>query len=70
MKAERQGRRVTDHPAATRIIVSHGVASRVLRGLHARLPLEEALALPVPQGVIYRLEPGRIVEIDCNEAIG
>jgi probable phosphoglycerate mutase len=61
--------RITAHPAATRIIISHGVASRVLRGLHAGLPREEALALPVPQGVIYRLDGGAITEIDCTDAI-
>jgi probable phosphoglycerate mutase len=61
--------RVTAHPAATRIIVTHGVSSRVLRGLHAGLPREEALALPVPQGVIYRLDSGAITEIDCTDAI-
>lgn len=62
-------RRIEAHPAATRVIVSHGVSSRVLRGLHAGLSREEERALPVPQGVIYRLEPGAIVEIDCTEAI-
>jgi probable phosphoglycerate mutase len=62
--------RVAAHPAPVRIIVSHGVSGRVLRGLHAKLPRAEMLALPVPQGVIYRFEPGRIVEIDCNDAIG
>lgn len=61
--------RVRAHPAPARIIVSHGVAGRVLRGLHAALPRAEALALPAPQGVIYRLSPGGIEEIDCAGAI-
>ena len=61
--------RIAGHDAATKIIVSHGVASRVLRGIHAGLPREEAVSLPVPQGVIYRLDPGEIVEIDSTEAI-
>ncbi|MBT2187484.1 histidine phosphatase family protein [Sphingobium nicotianae] len=61
--------RVAAHPAPARIIVSHGVAGRVLRGLHSGLPKEDMLALPVPQGVIYRLAPGNITEIDCREAI-
>lgn len=61
--------RVTGHGAAARIVVSHGVASRVLRALHTRMPREEALALDVPQGVIYRFDPGTIFEIDCSEAI-
>lgn len=61
--------RITAHPAPVRIVVSHGVASRVLRGLHADLPREEALALAVPQGVIYRLDRGTVSEIDCTHAI-
>jgi broad specificity phosphatase PhoE len=61
--------RVADHTAAVRVVVSHGVASRVLRKLHASLPQEEAFNLTVPQGVIYRLDPGAIVEIDCTAAI-
>jgi probable phosphoglycerate mutase len=61
--------RVTAHPAASRIIVSHGVASRVLRGLHAGLPCEVALALPVPQGVIWRLDQDTVIAIDCNDSI-
>lgn len=61
--------RVVEHPAATRVVVSHGVASRVLRKLHAGLREEEAFNLTVPQGVIYRLDPGAIVEIDCTAAI-
>lgn len=61
--------RVAAHPAATRVIVSHGVAGRVLRGLHTRLAREEMLALTSPQGVIYRLDPECIVEIDCSDAI-
>jgi probable phosphoglycerate mutase len=45
------------------IVVTHGVVSRVLRGLYARLPRAEALALPAPQDRIFRLEDGRIEEI-------
>jgi len=61
--------RVAAHPAPVRIMVSHGVCSRVLRGLHAALPREEMLALSVPQGVIYRLDPGAVIEIDCSTGI-
>lgn len=61
--------RVSAHPAPTRIVISHGVSSRVLRGLHGALPREQALALPTPQGVIYRLEPNGIAEIDCTAAL-
>jgi len=58
--------RVVAHPAPARVMVSHGVVSRVMRGLHARIPREEAIALETPQGVIYRFDEGEIVEIDCR----
>lgn len=47
------------------IAVSHGVAGRVLRGLYAGLPREEALALAVPQDAVFRLRGGAIERIDC-----
>jgi probable phosphoglycerate mutase len=37
------------------IVVSHGIFSRVLRGLYAGLPRLLALTLPIPQDRIYRL---------------
>lgn len=61
--------RISAHPAAARIIISHGVAGRVLRGLHGALPREQALALPTPHGTIYRLDPNGIEEIDCADAL-
>jgi probable phosphoglycerate mutase len=45
------------------IVVCHGVVTRVLRGLYARLPRHEALRLPVPQDRIFRLAGGAIEEI-------
>ena len=45
------------------IAVSHGVVTRVLRGLYANLPRAEALRLPVPQDRIFRLGDGSIEEI-------
>ncbi len=49
--------------ASTTIVVAHGLVSRVLRGLYARLPSATALALPVPQDRIYRLSGGAIETI-------
>ncbi|HYU11332.1 MAG TPA: histidine phosphatase family protein [Stellaceae bacterium] len=46
------------------IVVSHGVVTRVLRGLYAGLPRAVALSLPVPQDRIFRLAGGRIEEIE------
>jgi broad specificity phosphatase PhoE len=51
-----------------RIVVSHGVAGRVLRGLYANLNWEDALRLPAPQDAIFRLSEGGIERIDCAPA--
>lgn len=45
------------------IAVTHGVVSRVLRGLYANLPREVALSLPVPQDKVFRLSGGAIKEL-------
>jgi probable phosphoglycerate mutase len=48
---------------ACRIVVTHGVVARVLRGLYAGLARSEALSLPIPQDRMYRLSNGNIEEI-------
>jgi probable phosphoglycerate mutase len=45
------------------VVVTHGIVSRVPRGLYARLPREAALILPVPQDKVFRLSNGAIEEI-------
>ena len=45
------------------VVVTHGIVTRVLRGLYARLPREVALVLPVPQDKIFRLSGGSIEEL-------
>jgi broad specificity phosphatase PhoE len=45
------------------IVVTHGVVTRILRGLYAGLPRAKAMRLPVPQDRIYRLAGGAIEEI-------
>lgn len=45
------------------IAVSHGVVTRVLRGLYAGMPRDAALRLAVPQDRIFLLAGGRIEEI-------
>jgi broad specificity phosphatase PhoE len=45
------------------IVVTHGIVTRVLRGLYAGLPRAAALRLLVPQDRIYRLADGAIEEI-------
>ncbi len=49
--------------AAAIIVVTHGLVSRVLRGLYAGLPRAVALTLPVPQDRIYRLSNGAIEQL-------
>ena len=50
------------------IVVTHGVAGRVIRGLYAGLSKYEALTLPVPQDALYRLSGGVIERIDVRAA--
>ena len=45
------------------VVVTHGIVTRVLRGLYAKLPREAALMLPVPQDKVFRLSGGTIEEI-------
>jgi probable phosphoglycerate mutase len=45
------------------IAVSHGVVTRVLRGLYAGMPRDEALRLAVPQDRVFRLAGGTVEEI-------
>jgi probable phosphoglycerate mutase len=51
-----------------RIVVSHGVAGRVLRGLYARMDPDAALKLDAPQDALFRLSQGQIERIDCAAA--
>jgi broad specificity phosphatase PhoE len=45
------------------IVVTHGVVTRILRGLYAGLSPAEAMRLPVPQDRIFRLADGAIEEL-------
>jgi probable phosphoglycerate mutase len=47
------------------ITVSHGVTSRVLRGLYAGADPVEALKGSVPQDAFFRLHQGCVEQIDC-----
>ena len=49
--------------AALVAAVTHGIVSRVLRGLYAGLAREVALALPVPQDRVFRLDAGTVDEL-------
>jgi len=48
------------------VAVSHGLVSRIIRGAYSGLSKTEALSLPVPQDVIWRLSSGRIEPISVD----
>lgn len=45
------------------VVVTHGIVTRLLRGLYAGLPREMALMLPVPQNKVFQLSGGSIEEL-------
>jgi broad specificity phosphatase PhoE len=49
------------------IVVMHGIVSRILRGLYAKLRTEEALRLEISRDAVFRLAAGQIDRIDCVE---
>jgi probable phosphoglycerate mutase len=52
-------------PERRLIVVSHGVAGRLLRGAYAGLSQAETLAQDIPQDAVYRLTAGQIDRFDC-----
>lgn len=48
------------------IVVSHGVAGRLLRGAYAGFARDETLKLDIPQDAVYRLANGQIDRFDCE----
>ena len=52
-------------PERRLIVVSHGVAGRLLRGLYAGLSKDETLRQDIPQDAVFRLAGGQIERIDC-----
>jgi broad specificity phosphatase PhoE len=62
-RLDRALRRVADHHAASRIVVSHGVAGRMLRALHLGLDNREAFRLDAPQDALFRLNGSEITRI-------
>ncbi len=53
-------------PERRLIVVSHGIAGRLLRGAYAGLSRAQVLALDVPQDALYRLDAGQIDRFDCE----
>jgi broad specificity phosphatase PhoE len=48
------------------ILVSHGAAGRILRGMYGGLPKADMLALEIPQDAVFRLQNGQIDRFDCE----
>jgi probable phosphoglycerate mutase len=48
------------------IAVSHGISGRVVRGLYAQMPRDEAGQQDVPQDAIFLLRDGGVGRIDCE----
>jgi len=53
-------------PERRLIVVSHGIAGRLLRGAYAGLSREDTLIQDVPQDAVYRLSSGQIDRLDCE----
>jgi broad specificity phosphatase PhoE len=51
--------------ATPTIAVTHGLASRMLRGLYGDLDREAALSLPVPQDGLFRLSRGAVTHLSA-----
>jgi probable phosphoglycerate mutase len=45
------------------VVVTHGIASRVLRGLYGGLAMEDALQLEVARDAVFRLANGQIAKL-------
>ena len=61
-------REIRNSSSATKVIVCHGVTSRIVRGLHMGLPKSAMLELEVPQDAIFALcDRGRVNLISCVE---
>jgi probable phosphoglycerate mutase len=53
-------------PERRLIVVSHGIAGRLLRGAYAGLSPAEVMELDVPQDALYRLSAGQLDRLACE----
>ena len=61
-------REIRNSSSASKVIVCHGVTSRIIRGLHMGLQKSEMLELEVPQDAVFALrDHGRVDLISCVE---
>jgi len=53
-----------------RIVVSHGIAGRIMRALYSGVPVEQVWAArPPPQDAVFHLSGGKIIRIDERDAV-
>lgn len=62
-RLERALRRVVDDHAGSRVVVTHGVAGRVLQAIHLDLGCAEAARFDAPQDALFRLSDSGIDRI-------
>ena len=48
------------------VVVSHGIAGKVLRALYANLDAETLLAEDSPQNALFLLRDGRATRVACD----
>ena len=54
-----------NHMEGDSVIVSHGAATRILRGLFADMPWQQLSALDEPQGCVFRARSGDVERLDA-----
>jgi probable phosphoglycerate mutase len=59
-------RHVADQHAAHRVVVSNGIAGRVLRALYLGTDVVESFGLDAPQDALFRLANGEVTRIFCR----
>jgi probable phosphoglycerate mutase len=65
--ADRVGAWLAEQPADARlIVVSHGLAGRILRGLYLGAPREDFFAMAEPQDAVFRLSGGQIESLPAS----
>lgn len=56
-------------PGEGLVLVSHGVAGRVLRGIYAGLSRDETLAQEAPQDALFRLRSGAVERLEPDQSL-
>jgi len=66
--AERVGAWLAEQDEAAKlIVVSHGLAGRILRSLYSGAPREDVFTMSEPQDAVFRLTGGRVESLPARE---